>query len=65
MIAFLLGTLLGILAGWRHGGWLDRSLPVLMFLQAAPYFFVALILVYFVRRWAAGCRRPRGSAPRT
>jgi len=47
VIAFLLGTLLGILAGWRHGGWLDRMLPVLMFLQAAPYFFVALILVYF------------------
>jgi len=48
VIAFLLGTLLGILAGWRHGGWLDRALPVLMFLQAAPYFFVALILVYFL-----------------
>src|ERR1700742_2599560 len=47
VIAFLLGTLLGILAGWRHGGALDRSLPLLMFLQAAPYFFVALILVYF------------------
>jgi len=47
VIAFLLGTLLGILAGWRHGGWLDRALPVLMFFQAAPYFFVALILVYF------------------
>ena len=48
VIAFLLGTLLGILAGWRHGGWLDRALPVLMFLQAAPYFFIALILVYFL-----------------
>ena len=48
VIAFLLGTLLGILAGWRHGGWLDRALPVLMFLQAAPYFFVALMLVYFL-----------------
>ena len=48
VIAFLLGTLLGILAGCRHGGALDRSLPLLMFLQAAPYFFVALILVYFL-----------------
>jgi peptide/nickel transport system permease protein len=48
VIAFLIGTFLGILAGWRHGGWLDRSLPVLMFFQAAPYFFVALILVYFL-----------------
>jgi peptide/nickel transport system permease protein len=47
VIAFALGTTLGILAGWRHGGWLDRLLPLLMFFQAAPYFFVALVLVYF------------------
>ena len=45
VIAFLIGTLLGILAGWRHGGWLDRTLPGLMFLQAVPYFFLALILI--------------------
>jgi peptide/nickel transport system permease protein len=45
IIAFVLGTGLGILAGWRHGGWLDRSLPGLMFLQAVPYFFLALVLV--------------------
>ena len=45
VIAFVLGTGLGILAGWRHGGWLDRSLPALMFLQAVPYFFLALVLV--------------------
>jgi peptide/nickel transport system permease protein len=48
VIAFVIGTFLGILAGWRHGGWLDRALPVLMFFQAAPYFFVALVLVYFL-----------------
>jgi hypothetical protein len=24
VIAFLAGTVLGIVAGWRHGGWLDR-----------------------------------------
>jgi peptide/nickel transport system permease protein len=45
VIAFLLGTALGIVAGWRHGGALDRVLPGLMFLQAIPYFFFALILV--------------------
>ena len=45
VITFVLGTLLGILAGWRHGGWLDRSLPGLMFLQAIPYFFLALVLL--------------------
>jgi peptide/nickel transport system permease protein len=45
IIAFLLGTLLGVLAGWRYGGWVDRTLPGLMFLQAVPYFFLALILI--------------------
>jgi peptide/nickel transport system permease protein len=45
IIAFALGTLLGIAAGWRPGGRLDRSLPVMMFFQATPYFFLALILV--------------------
>lgn len=45
VIAFVLGTVLGIAAGWRPGGRLDRSLPVMMFLQATPYFFLALILI--------------------
>ena len=45
VIAFFLGTALGIVAGWRHGGWADRLLPGLMFLQAVPYFFLALILI--------------------
>ena len=45
LIAFFVGTALGIMAGWRHGGWLDRVLPGLMFFQAMPYFFLALILL--------------------
>jgi peptide/nickel transport system permease protein len=45
VIAFVLGTGLGIMAGWRRGGWLDRVMPALMFLQAIPYFFLALILI--------------------
>src|SRR5208282_1924163 len=48
VIAFLIGTALGIAAGWRHGGSLDRVLPGLMFLQAIPYFFFALILMELV-----------------
>jgi peptide/nickel transport system permease protein len=52
IIGFLIGTALGILAGWRHGGWLDRVLPGLMFLQAIPYFFLALILLQlFALKW--------------
>src|ERR1700733_13091126 len=45
IISFLLGTLLGILAAWRRGGWLDRTLPAFTFLQATPYFFLALIVI--------------------
>ena len=45
LIAFFAGTALGIMAGWRRGGWLDRTLPGLMFFQAMPYFFLALILL--------------------
>jgi peptide/nickel transport system permease protein len=48
VIAFFLGTLLGIFAGWRNGGWLDRLLPGLMFVQALPYFFLALVLLWFL-----------------
>jgi peptide/nickel transport system permease protein len=45
VLAFIIGTALGILAGWRSGGWLDRALPGLTFLQAIPYFFLALIVI--------------------
>ncbi len=53
VIAFFVGTVLGIIAGWRHGGWLDRVLPGLMFFQAIPYFFLALILIELLaaRTW--------------
>jgi peptide/nickel transport system permease protein len=48
VIAFFLGTLLGIFAGWRNGGWFDRVLPGLMFVQAMPYFFLALLLLWLL-----------------
>jgi peptide/nickel transport system permease protein len=48
VIAFFLGTLLGIFAGWRNGGWPDRLLPGLMFVQALPYFVLALLLLDLV-----------------
>jgi peptide/nickel transport system permease protein len=52
IISFGLGTLLGILAAWRRGGWLDRSLPAFTFLQATPYFFLALIVIQlFALQW--------------
>ena len=52
IISFLLGTLLGILAGWRRGGRFDQLLPAFTFLQATPYFFLALIAIQlFANDW--------------
>jgi peptide/nickel transport system permease protein len=48
VIAFFVGTGLGIVAGWRTGSWLDRALPGLTFVQALPYFFLALSLLYLL-----------------
>jgi len=45
IISFALGTLLGIAAAWRRGSWLDNLLPAMTFFQAAPYFFVAILMV--------------------
>ncbi|WP_298208581.1 ABC transporter permease [Ferrimicrobium sp.] len=48
VISWLLGTGLGIVAAWRRGGRLDQLLPALSFLQATPYFFLALVLVWLL-----------------
>jgi len=47
VFAFAIGTLLGILAAWRRGGWLDSvAPPALIFLGAFPYFWLAMLLLY-------------------
>jgi peptide/nickel transport system permease protein len=46
LLSFAVGTLLGVVAAWRRGGWFDRVLPAFMFLQATPYFFLALLAVW-------------------
>jgi peptide/nickel transport system permease protein len=45
VISFTLGTLLGVLVAWRRGSALDNLLPAMTFFQAAPYFFIAIVLV--------------------
>lgn len=55
IVAFLGGTLLGTLAAWKRGTWLD-SLPTVSgsFFSAFPYFWTALLLVFFlgyIARW--------------
>jgi peptide/nickel transport system permease protein len=47
IISFVLGTLLGIFLAWRHGTTLDSAIPpILTFLSAIPYFWLALISLY-------------------
>lgn len=47
ILAFLIGTLLGTLAAWRRGGFIDSVLlPFLAILNAFPYFWLALLVVY-------------------
>ncbi len=45
VVSFVLGTLLGVLVAWRRGTWLDNLLPATTFFQAAPYFFLAFLMV--------------------
>jgi peptide/nickel transport system permease protein len=52
ILAFLLGTGIGIVAAWRRGGRLDSVVPpVFVITSAIPYFWVGmmLILVFAVR----------------
>jgi peptide/nickel transport system permease protein len=43
VIAFALGTVLGALAAWNRGGWLDSiTPPALALLGAFPYFWLAM-----------------------
>ncbi|GAA1027249.1 MULTISPECIES: ABC transporter permease [Amycolatopsis] len=45
VVAFLLGTALGAVAGWRRGSWTDVLLPVATFFSSVPYFWLALVAV--------------------
>lgn len=49
VISVILGTGLGIYAAWHRGTRVDATLTsVTMFTSAVPYFWVALLLVYFL-----------------
>lgn len=53
-ITFLLGIGLGTIAGWKRGTWLDSLIPATTILQSVPYFWLALLFVYFLSiglRW--------------
>jgi peptide/nickel transport system permease protein len=46
VIGFVIGTALGMLAGWKRGTWLDSLVPATTFLSSIPYFWFAIIVVY-------------------
>ncbi|MCX5536467.1 ABC transporter permease [Streptomyces sp. NBC_00006] len=47
LVAVVLGTLLGVLAARRQGGWLDRAVTSLAYtLEAAPPFWLGLLAVW-------------------
>jgi peptide/nickel transport system permease protein len=49
VLAFVIGTLLGIIVSWWRGKPIDLVLtPMTMFTQAFPAFFVAMLILYFV-----------------
>jgi peptide/nickel transport system permease protein len=47
IISFALGIGLGALAGWKRGSRLDAIIPATTLLTAMPYFWLALLLLFF------------------
>jgi peptide/nickel transport system permease protein len=47
ILAFLLGTLIGLVAAWRRGGVLDSILPPIFVITSAfPYFWLAMLAIW-------------------
>ena len=47
ILAFLLGTLIGLVAAWRRGGVLDSVLPPIFVITSAfPYFWLAMLSIW-------------------
>ncbi|MDR2997465.1 ABC transporter permease [Microbacterium sp. NPDC057659] len=49
VLSYVIGSVLGIVAAWFRGSWFDRIVPAtLLFIGSFPYFFLALLLVYWL-----------------
>lgn len=49
IVGFGLGILLGVVAAWRRGGWIDSVMPpVLLFVGSFPYFWLASLALFFL-----------------
>lgn len=48
VLAFVIGTVVGIVSAWSRGGRIDALLPPMLFVvSTVPMFFVGLLLIYF------------------
>lgn len=55
VLAFIGGTLIGTVSGWRRGGAVDSILPpVFVVTSALPYFWVGMMLILFFSIWTNG-----------
>jgi peptide/nickel transport system permease protein len=55
VLAFVFGTLVGTVAGWRRGGKIDSVVPpVFVVTSALPYFWVGMILILVFSVWTNG-----------
>jgi peptide/nickel transport system permease protein len=51
ILAFVLGTLIGIVGAWRRGGWLDGILPpVFVIATSIPFFWIGMLLILAVSK---------------
>jgi peptide/nickel transport system permease protein len=49
ILSFVIGTILGVIVAWRHGGFLDSVLPGFFnFIGSFPYFFLAMLALFFL-----------------
>jgi len=47
VLAFVLGTFIGLISAWKRGSWLDSFLPPIFVVTSAfPYFWMALLSIY-------------------
>lgn len=47
VLTFCLGSLIGVVLGWRRGSWSEALIPFTTFFSAVPYFWIALIFIAY------------------
>ncbi|WP_156250229.1 ABC transporter permease [Pseudactinotalea terrae] len=48
LITFVIGMVIGTIAGWKRGTWVDSLIPSTTILASVPYFWLAMVLVYLL-----------------